>query len=148
VGHLWANTYKDSVVLLLFEVMEKHNLTVELQTHFFNIGLKHIEVSTGTDVWEEAWERWVSGQRYRFMCRKPQGIRHTMSWKELRFLLDHFMACVKILERAAPEHADSAKRACAVLKKVHTLWLKVTACLKAMHHDDERPPVRCALEPV
>jgi hypothetical protein len=136
------------VVLLLYEVMQKHDLTVELQMHFFNIGLKHIEVSPGTDVWEEAWERWISGQSNRFVCRKPQGIRHGMSWKELRFLLDHFMSCVKLLERASPEHVESAMCARVVLKKVHTLWLKVTVCLKVMHHIDERSPVVMPCETV
>jgi hypothetical protein len=138
---LWANSTTDGIYELLLQVALHHGVLIDLQKHFFHIGLKHIDLSPETELHATAWEEWIVGKPGQFVMRKPQNVRNKLSWKELRVVVDRFPSCVRVLMKASGEHAQSANEAMRVLMTLHKLWKPVTECLKQMHHESTETPV-------
>ena len=135
IGHLWANTFKDSMWTLLKEVLCHASVLKEMQMHFFEIELKHIELDEERELHSEAWADWITTQPNRKTIMKPMEPRSELSWKEMTTVMDHFPSCVDCLDSAPLEHSAVARKAKRVLMKLHYHWLNVTVEVKKMHHD-------------
>jgi hypothetical protein len=115
-----------------------------LQSHFFDLGLKHLDLNPEAELHDEMWKVWASNQPNRATIRKPQNVRggEKLSWTELSHVINRFPSCIEVVcNESSEEHGEKAEVARRLLYQLHRIWLKVTKCVKQLSYDGSRTPV-------